>query len=148
MMCGFSPISHPFDAIWYACYSVSQFLGSPAGLGHRWAMGIALINPPSTILHRRNPEAGASYRIMREALLKGGPLDPTTCELIILASFATMGFKNSFKSHALRALMAGISKEAIEHAVLAILGATTARVTVTNALGWMAEADAVFRKAN
>jgi alkylhydroperoxidase/carboxymuconolactone decarboxylase family protein YurZ len=111
-------------------------------------MAIDLVNLPSTILHEYNPEAGTSFRATREALVKAGPLDLKTCELIIIASFATIGFEDSFKSHALRALMAGISKEAIEHAVLVTLGATTALATVTNALGWIAEANAEFRKAS
>jgi 4-carboxymuconolactone decarboxylase len=110
-------------------------------------MAIDLVNLPSTILRKYNAEAGTHFRAMREALVKAGPLDAKTCELIIIASFATVGFEGSFKSHALRALMAGIPKNEIEHAVLVTLGATAALATVTNALGWIAEADAEFRKA-
>ena len=110
-------------------------------------MAIDLINLPSTILRKHNAEAGTHFRTMREALVKAGPLDAKICELIIIASFATVGFEDSFKSHALRALMAGISKDEIEHAVLVTLGATAALATVTNALGWIAEAEAEFRKA-
>jgi 4-carboxymuconolactone decarboxylase len=110
-------------------------------------MAIDLINLPSTILRKHNAEAGTHFRAMREALVQAGPLDAKICELIIIASFATVGFEDSFKSHALRALMAGISKDEIEHAVLVTLGATAALATVTNALGWIAEAEAEFRKA-
>jgi alkylhydroperoxidase/carboxymuconolactone decarboxylase family protein YurZ len=108
-------------------------------------MAIDLVNLPSVILRRYNTEAGTNFRAMREALVKAGPLDAKICELIIIASFATVGFEDSFKSHALRALKAGISKGEIEHAVLVILGATAALATVTNALGWIDDADTQFK---
>jgi alkylhydroperoxidase/carboxymuconolactone decarboxylase family protein YurZ len=108
-------------------------------------MAIDLENVPSLYLGEFNKDASTNFRAMRKALVGAGPLDAETCELIVIASFATVGSESSFKVHALRALKSGISKAKLQQAVMVTLGATTALFSVTNALRWIDEADAQYR---
>jgi 4-carboxymuconolactone decarboxylase len=103
---------------------------------------IDLKNVQSDQLKRVNAEAGDAFKLMRKALASSGPLDEETKELILLSSFACVGFEPSFKVHALKARLAGISREKIQHAVLMTLGATAALMRVTEALRWLDEAEA------
>jgi alkylhydroperoxidase/carboxymuconolactone decarboxylase family protein YurZ len=105
-------------------------------------MAIDLVNVPSAQLRKFNADAATNFRAMRESLVKAGPLDAETCELIVIASFATVGFEASFKIHVLRSLKGGIPAEKMRHAVLVTLGATTPLATVTDALRWIDEAAA------
>jgi hypothetical protein len=54
----------------------------------------------------------AAFQSLRKAVLASGPLDERTCELIVTASFATIGSEDS-------------------------LGATTTFSAVTQALAWL-----------
>lgn len=105
---------------------------------------IDLNNVQSDQLKRVNADAGQAFKLMRQVLAASGPLDEETRELILLACFAAAGFEPSFKVHALRARLAGIGREKIQHAVLMTLGATTALMRVTEALHWLDEAEAEF----
>lgn len=98
-----------------------------------------LVNVPSGDLMKVDEASGAGFRAMRKALVASGPLSNEVCELIVISSFAAVGYERSFKIHALRARQSGISKAALQHAVMITLGATTALLTVTNALGWLDE---------
>ena len=98
-----------------------------------------LVNVPSSDLMKVNHDVGAGIRALRKVLVAVGPLGQETCELILISSFAAHGFERSFKIHALRALLMGVSKDALAHATMITLGATTALLTVTNALAWLDE---------
>jgi alkylhydroperoxidase/carboxymuconolactone decarboxylase family protein YurZ len=108
---------------------------------------IDLKNVQSDQLKRVHGEAGDAFKQMRKAL-GSGPLDEETKELILLSSFASVGFEPSFKVHALKARMAGISREKIQHAIMITLGATTALMRVTEALRWLDEAEAELASAS
>jgi alkylhydroperoxidase/carboxymuconolactone decarboxylase family protein YurZ len=98
-----------------------------------------LVSVPSGDLMKVNHDVGAGFRAMRKALVAAGPLSHDTCELILISSFAAHGFERSFKIHALRALQMGMTKDALAHATMITLGATTALLTTTNALTWLDE---------
>jgi hypothetical protein len=50
--------------------------------------------------------------------------------------------------HVLKARMAGISREKIQHAILITLGATTALMRVTEAIRWLDDAEAELGAAS
>ena len=95
---------------------------------------------PSERLREVNADVGAAFRAMRTAIEKAGPLDYTSRECVMLAAFAAAGFEESFRIHALRAARRGIPKSVMQQAVLLVFGATSAMVTVVNALQWIDEA--------
>jgi alkylhydroperoxidase/carboxymuconolactone decarboxylase family protein YurZ len=108
---------------------------------------IDLNNVQSDQLKRVSSEAGDAFKLMRKAVASG-PLDEETRELILLSSFACVGIEPSFKVHALKARMAGISREKIQHAILITLGATTALMRVTEAIRWLDDAEAELGAAS
>lgn len=108
---------------------------------------IDLNNVQSDQLKRVNAEAGDAFKLMRKALASG-PLDEETRELILLSSFACAGFEPSFKVHALKARISGLSHEKIRHAILVTLGATTPLMRVTEAIRWLDEVEAEFEAAS
>jgi len=95
---------------------------------------------PSERLRESAPEVAASFRAMRAAIEKAGPLDYATREYLMLAAFAAAGFEESFRIHAERAVKRGLSKAAMQQAVLVPFGATTAMLPVVRALEWIDEA--------
>lgn len=102
---------------------------------------IDLKNVQSDQLKQVNPNAGDAFKLMRKAIAEGGPLEDEMRELILLSSFACVGFEPSFKVHALKARLAGISREKIQHAILVPLGATAALMRVTEAFRWLDEVE-------
>jgi alkylhydroperoxidase/carboxymuconolactone decarboxylase family protein YurZ len=88
------------------------------------------------------PDAATAHRKLRKAVLSAGPLDPHTCELIVLGGFVTARIESGFKAHARRLLKDGVSRDAIRHAVLVTLGATTSFPVAVEALRWLDELDA------
>jgi alkylhydroperoxidase/carboxymuconolactone decarboxylase family protein YurZ len=94
---------------------------------------------PSEYLLKESPQAGTTFRELRNALLDAGPLDRKTCELIVIAGLATGGFEDSFKIHARRLLDMGAPTQALRHAVLVTLGASSVMFQVARALMWIDE---------
>ncbi len=92
---------------------------------------------PLEYLRQFSPEATASFQALRDAVLKSGPLDHNTCELITLGSFATARIEGGFKTHARRLLNNGVSADALRQAVLVTLGATTTFTVALDALRWI-----------
>jgi alkylhydroperoxidase/carboxymuconolactone decarboxylase family protein YurZ len=81
----------------------------------------------------------AAFQSLRKAVLTAGPLDERVCELIVTASFATIGSEASFKTHAKRLVAMSVPKAEIQQAILVTFGATTTFAAVTQALAWLDE---------
>jgi pimeloyl-ACP methyl ester carboxylesterase/alkylhydroperoxidase/carboxymuconolactone decarboxylase family protein YurZ len=99
---------------------------------------------PSERLVQSAPEVATAFRAMRAAIEKAGPLDYATREYLMLAAFAAAGYEESFRIHAERAVKRGLSKAAMQQAVLVPFGATTAMLPVVRALEWIDEAFAKY----
>jgi pimeloyl-ACP methyl ester carboxylesterase/alkylhydroperoxidase/carboxymuconolactone decarboxylase family protein YurZ len=95
---------------------------------------------PSERLGDANADVAANFRAMRLAIEKAGPLDYATREYLMLAAFAAAGYEESFRVHAERAVKRGLSKAAMQQAVLVPLGAATAMLPVVRALEWIDDA--------
>ena len=80
-----------------------------------------------------------AFQALRKAVLDSGPLDERICELIVTASFATVGNEPSFKIHAKRLRALNVPKVEIQQAILVTFGATTNFTEVTQALSWLDE---------
>jgi len=84
------------------------------------------------------PKIADSYDKLAVNCNEGGPLDEPTRELVRLGIAIGMSAEGSIRSHARRALAAGVSPESIRHAVL--LALTTAGFPTTiAALKWVDE---------
>jgi 4-carboxymuconolactone decarboxylase len=92
---------------------------------------------PLEYLSQFSPEAKKSFQSLRDAVIKSGPLDSKTCELITLGAFATARIEGGFKTHARRLLNDGVSPEALRQAVLVTFGATTTLTVALDALHWI-----------
>jgi pimeloyl-ACP methyl ester carboxylesterase/alkylhydroperoxidase/carboxymuconolactone decarboxylase family protein YurZ len=95
---------------------------------------------PSERLAEASPEVAAAFKSLRAAIEKHGPLDYATREYLMLAAFAAAGYEESFRIHAMRAVKRGLSKAAMQQAVLVPFGATTAMLPVVKALEWIDDA--------
>lgn len=104
-------------------------------------MAKSLVRLPSEYLGLLTQEGGTAFRSLRNALLKAGPLDHATCELIVISGLATQGFEDSFKIHSGRLLKASTPKTAIQQAILVTLGATASLFQVARALQWLDEVE-------
>lgn len=92
-------------------------------------------------LRKVDADTAEAFKTLRDSVIKAGPLDFKTAELIMLGSFATAGYEPAVKAHAIRLHHElGVSREAINHAVLVTFGATATLVRVTEALCWIDEA--------
>ena len=81
-----------------------------------------------------------AFKNLRDAVIAAGPLDFTTSELIMLGSFATAGYEPAVRAHARRLYSElGVSRAAIDQAVLVTFGATATLVRVAEALVWIEE---------
>jgi alkylhydroperoxidase/carboxymuconolactone decarboxylase family protein YurZ len=94
---------------------------------------------PSGQLRKSNAAVAGAFRSFRETARTVGPLDKQTIELILMAGFSADGHQDPFKNHAMRALKSGVSKEALQQAVMVTLGATSVLPAVANALRWIDE---------
>jgi pimeloyl-ACP methyl ester carboxylesterase/alkylhydroperoxidase/carboxymuconolactone decarboxylase family protein YurZ len=103
---------------------------------------------PSERLAEASPEVAAAFKSLRAAIEKHGPLDYATREYLMLAAFAAAGYEESFRIHAMRAVKRGLSKAAMQQAVLVPFGATTAMLPVVNALKWIDDAFKEFASQN
>jgi alkylhydroperoxidase/carboxymuconolactone decarboxylase family protein YurZ len=111
-------------------------------------MATDMVRVPTVRLGEANAAVGAAYKELRVALAAAGPLDHTTCELILLSAFAAAGRENSVKIHALRGFAAGMSKAAMQQAVMIPLGAAATLPAIADALRWIDEAQAEFAAAS
>ena len=115
------------------------------------------LNPtPTTRLAEVSPEGADSFRKLREQMLQAGPLDNTTCELIVISEVGRL-FRASLPVTSngmlsllsigddvcvpvpLRLVRANVAKAVLQHAVMAPLGATTVVYQVALALKWIDE---------
>jgi alkylhydroperoxidase/carboxymuconolactone decarboxylase family protein YurZ len=94
---------------------------------------------PSQYLASIDADTGAAFGALRKAVMKSGPLDEKTCELIVTASFAASGSQMSFNTHARRLLALGATVAEIRQAVLVTFAATTVFSDVVTALRWIDE---------
>jgi alkylhydroperoxidase/carboxymuconolactone decarboxylase family protein YurZ len=85
------------------------------------------------------PAVGKSFKQLRDAIQKAGPLDNVTFELILMSALAVAGLELPFKNHALRAFEEGISREALRQTVLIPFAATATTFSVVLALHWIDE---------
>lgn len=92
---------------------------------------------PSDYLRAVSPEIAEPFFRMRDAAKNRGPLDQTTYELILLTGLAILNHEEVFKVHATRAKALGISKQALQHAMLVMLGSTLTIQGVTRSLRWI-----------
>ena len=81
------------------------------------------------------PEFMTAVAGLGVAVKKAGPLDETAIHLIQLAGAAASRSEGAVHSHTRRALAAGVSPEAIRHALIA-LTSTVGFPTVVAALTW------------
>jgi alkylhydroperoxidase/carboxymuconolactone decarboxylase family protein YurZ len=88
-------------------------------------------------LRKSNSDVASAFQNFRDVARTAGPLDTTTVEFILMAGFSTAGHQEPFKNHAIRALQAGVTKEALQQVVT--LGATSVLPAVANALRWIDE---------
>lgn len=91
---------------------------------------------PSDYLRSIAPEVADSFKAMRVAIAKG-PLDYETCEYVIIGGFALAGFEEPFRIHVGRMLERGVPPENMRHAVMVLLGASSALFPVVRALKWL-----------
>lgn len=128
-----------------AAIAFAGFLaGAPMQLFAQQPAAVAIDSnhiPPSGQLRKANKGVANAFKTFRDAARTSGPLDHATIELILIAGFATAGHQEPFKNHVLRARQSGISKEALQQAVIATLGATAVLPAVANALRWIDEVD-------
>ncbi len=73
---------------------------------------------------RQYPELAEAYGELAGRIIRGGPLDDKTGELVKLGIAIGLGSEGAVRSHARRALDGGASVEELRHAVL--LAMTTA----------------------
>lgn len=91
---------------------------------------------PSDYLAEIAPDVAAKFKEMR-ACISNGPLDYETREYVIIAGFAMAGFEEPFRIHAKRMLDRGVPAENLQHAVIALLGASLPLFPVVRALKWL-----------
>jgi len=94
---------------------------------------------PAQFLASIDADTSAAFTQLRKAVMKSGPLDEKTCELIVTAGFAAAGSEASFKTHAKRLFALGATAEEIRQAVLVTFAATTVFSDVVIALRWIDE---------
>jgi len=85
-------------------------------------------------------DSASAFQALRKSVMAAGPLDHTTCELVVIATMAVTGAEASFKVHARRLLKEGVDLAAMRHAVLVTMAASTTFSQVSAALRWLDEA--------
>ena len=87
---------------------------------------------PLDYVRQFSTDTGSAFQALRKAVLGSGPLDPHTCELIVLGALVTSGGEASFKVHARRLLKeAGRLRRKLEAAEEAWLEASEALESAT-----------------
>ena len=89
-------------------------------------------------LKERHRELIDAVEALGTAALSSGPLDEKSVQLIQLGAAAAIGSKGSLRSHALRALEAGATKDEVYHTII-VLTSTIGFPTVAAALARMDE---------
>lgn len=92
---------------------------------------------PVDFLRQFSPETADSFQALRKAVAAAGPLDMVTGELVILAALVTAQSEGSFKVHARRLCKENVPVEAMRHAVLLTLAASTTFSQVISGLRWI-----------
>ena len=87
-----------------------------------------------------NRDAMAHYQQMRAMVMPAPGVDAATCETMLVMQLAVLGIEIPFKVHAMRAMALAVSKEHLQHLVLAGLGATLIAPQAGCALAWLDEA--------
>lgn len=93
--------------------------------------------PPVDYLRSIDPASADAFQALRKAVMKAGPLDHKTCELISLGALVTARQEDSFKVHARRLLKDGVEVAALRHAVLATFAASTTFSQIIEGLTWI-----------
>lgn len=86
-------------------------------------------------LSERHPEFMEAVKALGTTVRKAGPLDEQTLHLVQLCAAAASRSEGAVHSHTRRALAAGVSPEAIRHALIA-LTSTVGFPNVVAALSW------------
>lgn len=94
---------------------------------------------PSDILRSIDANAADGFQALRVAVRDAGPIDEATRELVLIAAFATADNEIAVRAHTERALGLGVAEDALRHAVLLTLGATTTLIQTVNGLKWIQE---------
>ncbi len=84
---------------------------------------MAKLPRPYERFRRAHPKVARAVDRLGATLAEAGPLDAKTRELVRLGMAAATRSESAVHSHVHRALEAGVTRKAIEHAIL--LGATT-----------------------
>lgn len=87
-------------------------------------------------LRETSSAAADAFRALRVAQDAHGPLEPGQRELSLLVGFAVTRNEGGFRVHCNRARDAGVPVEAIEQAVILMLGTSLGLVPVVEALSW------------
>ncbi len=95
-------------------------------------------SPLYVTLKERHPELIDAVESLGAVARSSGPLDEKTVQLIQLGAAAAIGSKGSLRSHALRAMAAGATKDEVLHAII-VLTSTIGFPTVAAALARMDE---------
>ena len=88
-------------------------------------------------LRETAPATADAFRALRVAQDAHGPLEPGQRELSLLVGFAVSRNEGGFRVHCNRARDAGVAVEAIEQAVILMLGTSLGLVPVVEALSWV-----------
>ena len=94
---------------------------------------------PTPVEYLRTIDAASAeaFQALRKAVMKAGPLDHKTCELISLGALVTARHEQSFKVHARRLLRDGVEPAALRHAVLSTFAASTTFSQIVEGLEWV-----------
>lgn len=95
-----------------------------------------LVEQPPQYVRSLNPVVADGFHELREAVAQG-PLDKQTRELIMVASFATVGYEMPFRNYTTHLKDMKVSKEAVQQAVFLTFGSTTTLNQVALALSWI-----------
>ncbi|WP_367025809.1 carboxymuconolactone decarboxylase family protein [Methylococcus sp. ANG] len=87
------------------------------------------------LLQKEYPGFIAAVERLGAALKEQGPIDDKTAHLVQLAAAVAIHSEGSVHSHVRRALVAGASREEINHAII-LLTSTLGFPTVSAALSW------------
>lgn len=100
-------------------------------------MAIAPGLSPVEYMKQYSADSAAAFQALRKAVMRAGPLDEHTCELITLGALVTCSSESSFKTHARRLKRGGVPLEAMRQAVFVTFGASTTFAQVNAGLRWI-----------
>jgi alkylhydroperoxidase/carboxymuconolactone decarboxylase family protein YurZ len=89
-------------------------------------------------LEKRYPSFMDAVQQLGKVVKQEGPLDEKTAHLVQLAAAAAIRSEGAVRSHARRALEAGVEGEEVYHAII-ILTSTIGFPTVSAALSWVGD---------